>query len=420
MKVLLIHEHGRSFGSGGQVAMYRLHEGLRRAGVDSLIACRRRGSDSPEFVELPRSDFLENWLGKVTWRVGLNDVHCVSSFKIKNFKPFEQADVINIHGAHSNFFSYMALPGMAARKPVICTMHDMWHITGHCATSLDCQRWKTGCGRCPYLDVYPPVRRDATAIEWKLKDHSYRRSRDITFVAPSQWLLNMCRQSMVANCDLRQIPNPVDHEIYKPMDQRAARAQLGLPQDKHIILFVSVAIKSWGKGGDLLVQALESLPQRIKDNSILLALGERSDEFAQACGIQAHALGYVSEDDKKAVVYSAADALVQPSRAENQSLVALEAMSCGTPVVAFDVGGMAEIVLAGPGGIIAPAEDVEEFGRAIANILVTDELCRALAEGARRSIVENYTLDLHAQRYIALYREKLVQRQPQSLRVVPA
>src|SRR5262245_30923744 len=110
MKVLLIHEHGRSFGSGAVVAMYRLHCGLRRAGVESTIACRRRGMDSDDVVDLPRSDRLEDFLGMFSWRLGLNDVHCVSTFKLAKHPAYLEADIVNVHGMHTNFFNYLALP----------------------------------------------------------------------------------------------------------------------------------------------------------------------------------------------------------------------------------------------------------------------------------------------------------------------
>lgn len=408
MKVLLIHEHGRAHGAGAVVAMYRLHTALLKAGVESIIACRKVGLKSPDILELPRSDRLENLLGTLSWRIGLNDVHCVSSFKIKRFQPFLDADVVNIHGWHTNFFNYLALPGLAARKPLIGTMHDMWNITGHCAISLDCQRWKTGCGHCPYPEAFPPIGRDATALEWKLKSWTYRRS-NMTFVAPSGWLLNLARQSMLKDHDLRQISNPVDHEVYQSLDKRDCRSKLGLPQDKHVILFVSVALESWAKGGDLLVAALDGLPASIKANSVLLLMGERGEEFAKACGIPAIAPGYVQEDQRKALMYSAADILIQPSRAENQSLVILEAMSCGTPVIAFDIGGNAEIVSAGPGGLVVEPENIAQLSQGITRLLEDRALRASLGKSARRSVIELYSLDVHCKKYIALYQEKIEQ-----------
>lgn len=406
MKVLLIHEHGRSHGGGAVTAMYRLHTGLRARGVESIIACRRPALRGPDIVELPASPRMEDFLGKFSWRIGLNDVHCVSTFKLKTFQPFLNADVVNIHGWHTNYFNYLALPMLARRKPIVGTMHDMWSITGHCSQSYDCMRFLTGCGRCPYPDTFPPIGRDATRWEWKLKKRVYDRS-GITFVAPSKWLLDLSKQGLLREHDVRQIPNPVNTNIYTPRDQAACRDQLGLPRDRHIIFFVSVALKNKAKGGDLMLAALDLLPPRIRNRTLLLLLGERGDEFAQACGIESRALGYVHDDEKKAIMYAAADVTVQPSRAENQSLVILESMAGGVPVVAFDTGGMGEIVRAGPGGILAEHENVEQFAQGIATILDHKSVARELGAGGRQSVVENYSLDLHCQRYIDLFQERI-------------
>lgn len=408
MKVLLIHEHGRSHGGGAVTALYRLHAGLRARGVDSILACRRRELQTPDIVNLPAAPRTERMIQTVTWRLGLNDVHCVSTFKLKKFQPFLEADVVNIHGWHTNYFNYLALPMLARHKPIVGTMHDMWSITGHCSQSYDCTRFLTGCGKCPYPDTFPPIGRDATAWEWKLKKRVYDRSK-ITFVAPSRWLFDLSKQGLLREHDVRQIPNPVDTDIYKPRDMRACRDELGLPHDKHIIFFISVALNNKTKGGDLMVKALDMLPPRIKNNSMLLLLGERGEEFAKACGVEARALGYIHDDQQKAVIYSAADVTVQPSRAENQSLVILESMSAGVPVVAFDTGGMGEIVRAGPGGILVNQENYEQFSHAMATILDHKSMARELGAGGRHSVMQNYSLDLHCQRYIDLFQEKIEQ-----------
>jgi glycosyltransferase involved in cell wall biosynthesis len=282
----------------------------------------------------------------------------------------------------------------------------VWSVTGHCSQPYECTRYKTGCGRCPHLDTFPPVGRDATAIEWKLKKWVYDRSH-MTFVAPSRWLMDLSKEGMLREHDVRQIPNPVDTSIYRPRDMRECRNQLGLPHDKHIIFFVSVALKNYYKGGDLMVRAIAALPEQVRRNAMLLLLGERGKEFARACGIPAKALGYIHDDERKAVMYSAADVTVQPSRAENQSLVILEAMSCGVPVVAFDTGGMGEIVRAGPGGILADSENVEQFSQGIASILEDQAYAHALGTSARTSVLENYSLDLHCERYIKLFEERI-------------
>jgi glycosyltransferase involved in cell wall biosynthesis len=409
MKVLLIHEHGRAFGSGGVIAMYRLHRSLRDAGVESMIACRKREIDQADVVELPRADFMENLLGKISWRLGLNDVHCVSSFKIGKFQPFRDADVINIHGMHSNFFNYLALPGISRHKPVILTLHDMWNLTGHCAQSYECERWKTGCGQCPHLGTFPPVSRDATRVEWKLKNWAYRRS-NITVVSPSRWLMNMCADSMLSQFPIHHVPNAVDIEAFRPLDKQTSRHALKIPNNKRVLMFASAALNDPMKGGQLLLESLRKLSPGIKENLLLLLLGDCGEEMARAAEIPAIGLGYVKDDHEKVVAYSAADVFVLPSRAENHSLVLLEAMACGTPCAAFDVGGNGEIVKHMQTGYLARRDDAADLANGLARLLDDSDFRSAAASASREVIVREFSLAQQTRKYIDLFHSAIAQR----------
>jgi glycosyltransferase involved in cell wall biosynthesis len=406
MKALLIHEHGRSFGSGGVIAMYRLHRSLRNAGVESTIACRKRELDEPQIVELPRSDFLEDLLGKFSWRLGLNDVHCVSSFKVTRFKPFLDADVVNIHGMHSNFFNYLALPRLSRHKPVILTLHDMWNLTGHCAQSNECERWKTGCGHCPHLGAFPPVSRDATRIEWKLKNWAYQRS-NVTIVSPSRWLMKLCAQSILSHFPIHHVPNAADVELFRPLDQRECRSALNIPHDKRVLMFASAALNDPMKGGPLLLESLRTLPSHIKESLVLLLLGDQGEEMSRAASIPAIGLGYVKDDQTKVMAYNAADVFVLPSRAENHSLVLLEAMACGTPCAAFDVGGNSEIVRHLQTGFLARRDEASDLSAGIAQLLDDNDFRIQAGAASREVIVREFSLAQHTQRYIELFRSAI-------------
>lgn len=406
MKVLIIHEHGRQHGGGAVTAMYRLHAGLRAVGVDSTIACRSRELFTPDIVELPPFRSLDRLLGRFTWRFGLNDIHCLNTFKLTSFKPFLDADVINIHGWHTNYFNYLALPHLSQRKPIVGTMHDFWNLTGHCSQPYDCTRWKTGCGKCPYLDTFPPVRRDATAIEHRLKRWAYNRS-NVTFVSPSKWMQSLAGQGLLANHDVRQINNPVDTDIYKPHDKLIARRRFDLPPDKFVLFFVSVALTSRAKGADLLIDAINALPQSIRDNLVLLLLGERGDEFAQAAGVPARALGYTHDDELKSLMYAAADVTVLPSRAENQPLVLIESLACGTPVVGFNVGGNAEMIRHGHTGCLAEPENPADLAQGITRILEDDAHRQSLQANCRALAESDFSLHRHVERYIELFQERI-------------
>lgn len=409
MDVLLIHEHGRAHGSGGVVATYRLHRALQAAGVKSTLACRRKAIDAPDFVELPKAEFIERWLGKITWRLGLNDIHCVSSFKIPKFAPFAEADVVNIHGPHTNFFNYLAIPRLARAKPVVLTLHDMWSFTGHCGYSLGCERFKTGCGSCPYPDSYPPIGRDATAIEWKLKNRVYERS-NLTVVAPSKWMIDLANQSMLRRFPIHQISNAVDTTVYKPSDKRACREALGIDPNKLVVGFAAFSLTNHIKGGDLLIEALAGLEDELKSRLVLLTFGGSGEGITQTTGIETVQLGFLYDDQPKVQAYSAADVFVVPSRFENQGLVPIECISCGTPVVAFAVGGLPEVVRDGVSGLLAEPENAESLRAQIAQVLTDEGLRQTLAQKCRTLAVDEFDIALHAKRYIDLYEQLISTR----------
>ncbi len=406
MKVLLLQQVGSSYGSGAVVATYRLHRALQQAGVQSTIACRRLVHEGEDFVELPRADRIERLLGRFTWRMGMNDIHCVSSYKLAKFKPFIDADVVNIHGCHSNFFSYLALLRLSREKPIVATLHDMWNFTGHCGYSYDCDRWKIGCGNCPDLDAYPPVARDGTALTWKLKDRTYRRS-PMTVVPSTQWLYEQVAQSMLKRFPMKMIRYGVDTDVHAPIDKAMAKEALDLPRDKFVILFVALGLDNHIKGGDLLLAALNGLPREIKRNAILLMMGDNGQALADAVDIPSRYLGFVRNDRLKVLTYSAADLFVLPSRAEVQGLVVLESMACGTPVVAFRVGGVPEAVEHGSTGELAEPEDPESLRDSIVRLLEDAEYRRKAGEVGRQVIVERFSMEDRALEYINLFRQIL-------------
>jgi glycosyltransferase involved in cell wall biosynthesis len=402
VRVLLIHEHGSDHGSGAVIAMHRLHRGLQAAGVDSTIACRKRKLEGDDVVELPGPDRAERFIQKVTWRLGLNDVHCTSTFRLPRFAPFAEADVVNIHGWHTNFFNYLALPRLSRARPVVATLHDIWSMTGHCGYAYGCERWRTGCGRCPHLDAFPPVARDATAIEWKLKRWTYRRST-MTVVAPSRKLSDMARESILGDFPIETIPNPVDVHRYLPADRAASRRALELPADARVILFVAMGLTDRVKGGDLLVESLRRLPEDVRRETMLLALGDGGEALAEACDLPVRALGYVRDETAKIAAYSAADVLALPSRWENQSLVMLESMACGLPPVVYEVGGLPEVVAHEHTGYVAEPEDEDDFARGLTAILGDDELRARWGAAARDHVVREHAVEVHARRYVQVY-----------------
>src|SRR5690606_33465346 len=155
--------------------------------------------------------------------------------------------------------------------------------------------WLDGCGTCPYPSTLPGVRRGASRIEWRLKRAAYARSR-IDFAAPSEWLCDIARRGLPPGSSVECIPNGVDLEVYRPQDRRAARAELDLPDDRHVLMFASVNLSDWRKGGDLLRTMLSALPDDVRAKTMLLLIGPDAGTAWDSLGMPVRSLGSVVDE----------------------------------------------------------------------------------------------------------------------------
>lgn len=408
MNILHIHSSDHQGGGGGTIAMERVHLGLQDRGVQSRIMAGRKTLRSNDSRAVPRnfvSNKVEGLLGRVTREFGLNDVNYLSSFRVRSTEFYRQADLIHIHGTHG-FFNYLALPGLSRDKPVLFTLHDMWPMTGHCSQSLGCERWATGCGACPHLDAHPAVKRDNTALEWKLKQRVYDRSQ-LGFITVSGWLTKMAERGLLAPYPVHHIPNGIDTSIYEPMDRQKCREVLGIGDARYVIIFVALALSDKNKGGDIVAQALTSLPESMKSETCLVVFGDGGKDLSEQLGIRALDLGYVRHDRLKAIAYAAADVCLFPTRAEAFGLVVAESMSCATPVLSSNVSAIPELVQDGVTGRLAEPGNGEQFAGLLQEMLEDSESRERMAQAGRELIVADYNLDQSVERHITLYRETL-------------
>jgi glycosyltransferase involved in cell wall biosynthesis len=409
MRVLHINLSDYARGGGGAIAVHRLHKGLQKDGIDSHVLSSIKTLESADSTELPRSRRLESALRRVTRRLGLNDLHAVNSFQIKNHPLYQKADVLHFHVIHSGYFNFLALPRLTMGKPSVFTHHDMWAFTGHCIYSYDCERWKTGCGKCPYPDRYPNILRDNTRLEWKLKKSAFSRSK-LMMVSPSQWMTRLAKESILKEFPFQHIPHGIDTEIFKPLDREQCKAVLSIPKGKHVILFVADGLSDQRKGMDLLMQALQKLPALLKRNCMLLTFGNGGESISELVEIESRSLGFITDDRLKSVAYSAADIFVSPTRADNSPLTLIESVACGVPMVAFDVGGVSEIVRNRVTGTTVPLGDVVVLAESIREQLEDDHLRKEMSRQCREIAIQEYELELHVRKYSDLYSRSIESR----------
>jgi len=408
MKILHVNQSDVS--GGAAIAAYRLHQGLLAQQVESHLLVGKATIKSDHIAEIPRSRRVENQLARLTNELGLNYLNHINTFGVSKHSFYKQADILNFHNLHTGYFNYLAIPSLTKTKPAVFTLHDMWSFTGHCAYSYDCDRWKTGCGQCPYLEIYPAIRRDNTHLEWKLKDWVYSQS-NLTIVTPSRWLTEQAQQSMLNRFSIHYIPYGIDTELYQPLDSEQCRAVLGIPTHKNVLMFGAESLSDNRKGGDLLFQALSCLPDALKADTVLLMIGSNSESISKAIGMQTIELGYVGSDRLKAIAYSAADLFIFPTRADNLPLVLQESMACGTPMVSFKVGGVPDLVRPGVTGYLATPEDSDDFSSGIVQLLEDKALRDRMGHNCRTIALEEYPLKLQAQRYLELYEQLLKSNQ---------
>ena len=402
----ILHINQSDIIGGAAIAGYRLHEGLLAQNINSRLLVGLRKNSSDRVAVIPQKQWIENQIYRFSWRLGFHHVHAVSTFDISKHPFYQEADIINFHNLHTGYFNYLAIPSLTAKKPGVFTLHDMWSFTGHCSYSYDCDRWKIGCGKCPYPDIHPSINMDNTRIEWKLKNWVYSHS-NLTIVTPSNWLAEQAKKSMLNRLPIHTIPYGIDTEAYQPIDKQKCQTELGIPKGKKVLFFVAASLKDSRKGGDLLGKALQNLPTSLKAETMLMVIGDNGEDISQELGIETLNLGYVTSDRLKSIAYSAADLFIFPTRADNLPLVLQESMACGTPMVSFKIGGVPELVRPGITGYLAEPENVKDFSNGIMELMEDEKLRDRMGEHCRAIALKEYNLELQANRYIELYRQLL-------------
>jgi glycosyltransferase involved in cell wall biosynthesis len=407
---------------GAARAAYRLHSCLCQLGYQSRFFAQYKTSKDPTVTQ-----FTASAKPQVRLRRGLKRRYlALSQRAIGSLSPdstffnddrsqhngdaltqLPESDVLNLHWVagfidYREFFQQLP-PGLK----VVWTMHDMNPFTGGCHYDAGCQRYRQKCGMCPQLRSTSP--KDFSAQVWsrKMKAFSTSAAECMHLVAPSRWLAGEARQStLFSEFKVSVIPNGIDTDLFQPRDKRQAKEQLKIPQESSVVLFVAETISGQRKGFSLLAEALRSL----KDTPHLYFLAVGHGASSVDLGPRIITLDYIEDENRLSLAYCAADVFVVPSLQDNLPNTALEALSCGVPTVAFDVGGLRDIIREGQTGHLVPASDVHALRTAIAGLLENNEQRAMMAGECRRRALAEYRLDIQASRYAALYK-RLIQEE---------
>jgi glycosyltransferase involved in cell wall biosynthesis len=407
--------------SGSGVAALRLHQGLLAQGVSSRLwhkPARRQTATAgrPTAVEPLALRGQTNWRDR--WRAIRRklrtkralrgrpaDLEIFTSPATGAPTPYDAlpmtGNILHLHWINRwldwpSFFS--SIPDA---MPIVWTLHDMNPITGGCHHADGCTAFHSRCGNCPQLAQPHRGIHDIARQGFDVKLQSYA-NKNLHIVTPSRWLQQHARSSrLMENATVQTIYNGLDARKFRPLDKRQARRELGLPSDKTIIAFGAASQKNRRKGMPEFFQAISSLENRA--NLLCLGFGERADLSGQDGLPEVHATGYLNTPEQMARVYSAADLYVMPSLGENMPQTVIESMACGTPVVAFRVGGIPEVVIPGQTGLLAELSDCADLAAQVQWMIDRPHERQEMGARGRQRIEADFDLEQQTGKYIRLY-----------------
>lgn len=388
--------------------------GMKKSSNENVFSIPRRFDRISRYIPfeirtLPRTgslrrkvDFFTNTGRIVEYIKGHEDFLHPGTYDLLKVTP-ERPDILHCHNLHGGYFDLRALPKLSRQIPTILTLHDAWLLSGHCAHSFDCVRWKTGCGNCPDLTIFPKAFRDATAYNWQRKAEIYKKCR-LNIVTPSQWLMNKLNQSMVKNGMIksRVIPNGVDLSIFNLGEKSVAREELKVPLDKKILLFAANSVqKDQWKDYQTLRTSLMDIGKRRADVYCIALGGRVRSEFIN--NIKIHFIPYQRNPEILVRYYRAADIYIHPARADTFPNMVLEAMACGTPVVASAIGGIPEQVVDGRTGFLVPVGNASEMAGRINELLDDDKSRLRMGQEAAKDVKRRFGREKMVQEYLTFY-----------------
>ena len=391
MKVLIISTTERT--GGGAIAAKRLLTALNKNGVKAKMLVRDKQTDDvnvasygnviPKVMERLRLMCLLLKPFRQTWQYDLAS----DGIDILSTPEYKEADVIHLHWVNQGMLSLKQLRQMLlSGKRIVWTMHDEWpfrgirHYTEEGNTIED---------------------KKVSALEERLfwtKQEIYQLG-NIRFVGCSQWITGLAQEA-IPNANVRHINNCIPHDIFHPQDRQATRETFSLPQDQKLILFTCQKVTDKRKGMAYLLEALKYLNEP-KPHLVVVG-GNTEDLLKSNLGIDKgnlHFIPYVNGEKEMARLYSAVDCFVTPSLHDNLPNTIAEAMSCGTPCVGFNAGGIPEMISHMKNGYVAKYCNSKDLAHGIECALSHPEW----KEAAMHSAAHDYSEDRVAKEYAKAY-----------------
>lgn len=410
MKILIVNTS--DINGGAARAAYRLHKALLNSGVDSQMLVQNKSSD--DYTVLGPVTKVQKAMGKL--RPTLDSIP-TRFYKEKtktlfspSWLPFSgiadeinaiNADIVHLHWICGGMMSIEDIARIKA--PIVWSLHDMWAFTGGCHYDEECSAYEKECGSCKVLGS--TKENDLSRRVWLRKQKAFESKKDMTIVGLSRWLNDASKSStLLKEKNHINLPNSIDTTIFKPFDKAKARELWSLPQDKKLVLFGAIGATSDPRKG--FAELSDAMRKLTLQDIEFVVFGSSTPQNAPDFGFKTHYLGSLADDVSLVTLYSAVDVMVVPSLQENLSNAIIENLACGTPVVAFDVGGNNDMIDHQTNGYLAKPFESEDLAHGIEWVLNApnyEELCA----NAREKVMKEFDSKVVARKYLELYGEIL-------------
>ena len=420
MKVALINTSDS--GGGAAEACMRLLKALQQSNVDVTMLVQHKQCPEEQVYTIERTaldklrskfNFFYERLPFIAFHERDKSVRFAFSTAnagtdISTEQVIKDADIIHLHWTNSGFLSVNDLKKLIAlNKPIVWTLHDMWAFTGGCHYSGSCNHFINQCGNCYYLRQ--PADNDISHDGWLRKKDMLSRADNISFVTCSNWLAGVAlKSSLLETKSVQAIPNPIDTTIFSPQDKAAARAKWGIDPSAKVILFGAANINDKRKGIIYLVAALQHLkdhyPQAGQIEIVIFGKNKHFD--TNVLPFPVHSLSTITNAADLAALYSLADVFVSPSIQDNLPNMIMEAMACGTPVAAFNTGGIPDLIDHQQNGYLAEFESPTDLAAGI-NQLLNPANAEEMSAAARDKVLRDFNNVKVAGQYVQLYQSVL-------------
>ena len=403
-KIKVLYINALYWGGGAEKIARQLYMGVGEYDISCFFMSGRYQKNVPKDVKVIYNNLFERVISVLAARQNHNFLYktYIARKKILQFIKKERVDIVHFHNMHGNYFGPKDIEVISKVCPnIVITMHDMWMITGCCPHGMQCEEWKysKNCQNCHGNEwLKKGVKKAHSYLICKSKSYS---NKNIQFVSPSQWLVACCSKSYLKYETIHLIPNGVNTSIYHPLNKSELRKKYGVAQNKHVIMFAANNINHPYKGFKYLCEALDRIKD--KENYCLLSVGNDSKKIEQM-EYQFFSPGYVRDENVMNEMYALADVYISVSVADTFPLVILESMAAGTPVIAFNTGGIPEIVNDEVGWIVEQ-RDVNSLVSMIEKVF-TDDVEYANKQKKCRGYIMNYlSEEIMLEKYADLYHE---------------